>query len=203
MPIPVLTALIIIFVIWLQYESRRTGNLSTHTKDSFWEKEKDSNVIKRSDISSLDYITIPFDRLPLADHVDTTINSYRDTVLKLADKKILILTGLSNTELKYKYGTPNLTILSEYDNNYTVLVSFLQKWAERLYEQGFEAEALPILEFAVSCGSDVSSSYVLLASIYKHQSALQKIDHLLDTVQNSNIMTKDNLIEELNTIKTS
>jgi len=203
MPIPVLTALIIIFVIWLQYESRRSGKQSTQTKDSFWEKEKDSNVIKRMDISSLDYITIPFDRLPLADHIDTTINSYRNTVLKLADKKIVNLTGLSNTELKYKYGTPNLTILSEYDNNYTVLVSFLQKWAERLYEQGFESEALPLLEFAISCGSDVSSSYILLASIYKHLSTPQKIDHLLESVQNSSIMIKDKLVGELNTIKTS
>jgi hypothetical protein len=203
MPIPVLTALILIFVIWLQYESRRAGKTSTQTKDKFWEKEKDSNVIKRSDISMLDYITIPFDRLPLDDHIDTTINSYRDTVLKLADKKILNLTGLSNTEVKYKYGTPNLAVLSEYDNNYTVLVSFLQKWAERLCEQGFESEALPILEFAVSCKSDVGSSYVLLASIYKHQATPQKIDQLLESVKSSNIMTKDKLHEELNAIKTS
>jgi len=197
MQIPILFGIIIIIIIWLQYEIKKSKNHSTKSHEDFWKLENQSNLTKRIDISNLEYITILLERLPMTDHEDSTINSYRDIILKLSDKKILNLTGQTNTELKLKYGTANINLLSEYDNNYTSLVSILQKWGERLYLQGSVTDAVTVLEFAVSCNSDVSKSYKLLATIYMEQKTPEKIDELIHTLSNIKMLRKDIIIEEL------
>jgi len=197
MPIPVLTALLLILMVWLQYEIRKNNKHSKKDNEEFWLHEKNSNLARRKDISQLNYITIDLNLLPMTDHLDASINSYRDTIRDLSDKKILNLTGLTNTELKYEYGVANINHLSEYDNNYTVLVRILQKWADCLYSQGYVADARSVLEFAVSCGTDVTKSYKLLADIYREQNTPDKIDHLIEIIQETKISAKDNLINEI------
>ncbi len=128
---------------------------------------------------------------------DDTINSYRDTIFSLFNKKILNLSSFSNTELKLKYGVSNLKILSEYDDNYTKLVSFLQKWGERLYTQGYLNEAQAVLEVAIDCKTDVRKTYLLLAKIYAKQSSPEKILALIDKVTLSNIQDKEDLSSKL------
>ena len=39
----------------------------------------------------------------------------------LKEKKILNLSGFTNTDLKLEYGVGNLTELTDYDNNYVTL----------------------------------------------------------------------------------
>lgn len=201
MHIPYLFGIMIIFVIWLQYEIRRSKKLSNKGREDYWELEHQSNLVRRSDISNLAYIEIPINLLPMSDYEDLTIASYRDTIRKLSDKKILNLTGLTNTEVKLKYGTANFNLLSEYDNNYTILVSFLHKWGERLYSQNYVNDAVSVLEFAISCLTDVSKSYKLLATIYIEQKTPEKIDNLITTLAKVKILHKDMVIEELNKIK--
>lgn len=200
MPIPVLFTIFIIFILWLQFETRKISKKSKENNEVFWQKETSSNLVRRKDISGLDYITILLDQLPMEDHEDQTINSYRDTILKLSDKKILNLTGSTNTELKYQYGTANINLLSEYDNNYTVLVSILHKWAERLYAQGFTNDSIAILQFAVACHTDVTKSYKLLAEIYKAMNTPEKINELINIIPLSKMLHKDRLITELKKI---
>ncbi|MDF2612007.1 MAG: hypothetical protein K0R92_3481 [Lachnospiraceae bacterium] len=203
MPIPVLTILIVILILWLQYEVRKGGKRSKQSNEAFWQNEKSSNLTNRKDITHLDFITISPDQLPMEDHEDQTINSYRDTILKLADKKIVNLTGFTNTELKFKYGAANINILAEYDNNYTVLVSILQKWAERLHTQGFTQDAISVLQFAITCYTDVTKSYKLLALIYKDSNTPDKINELIEIIPKTRMLDKDKLIEELVAIKIS
>jgi len=201
MQIPILFGIIIIIVVWLQYEIKKSKKHSNKSQENFWKLESQSNLIKRIDISNLEYITIWPERLPMSDHEDSTVNSYRDIILKLSDKKILNLTGQTNTELKLQYGTANFNLLSEYDNNYTSLVSILQKWGERLYLLGSVTDAVTVLEFAVSCNSDVSKSYKLLATIYMEQKTPEKIDELIHILSNIKMLRKDIIIEELLKIK--
>ncbi|MHB8128606.1 MAG: hypothetical protein ACYDEX_06385 [Mobilitalea sp.] len=203
MPVPVLSAIIIIFVVWLQYEVRKATKKRKKDENFFWENEKKSNLTRRTDISHLDYISVLIDRLPMTDHKDQTINSYRDTIFKLTDKKILNLTGFTNTDLKFKYGVANIAFLSECDNNYTVLVSMLHKWAERLYAQGFTMDAISVLELAIYYNTDVTGSYKLLADIYKKQNNPEKIDGLIEIIPKTKMLDKGKLIEELSAIKIS
>lgn len=197
MPTPVLSAFILIFIVWLQYEIRKSRHTSRKEIEIYWKYETDANATRRKDISTLDYISINLSVLPMNDNIDETINSYRDTIHSLSDKKILKLTGITNTELKYLYGAANIHLLAEYDNNYIIMVSILQKWAERLYSHGNKSEAAAVLEYAVSCQTDVSTSYKLLAAIYQEQNTPEKINDLIEKIQKTEILTKEKRIEEL------
>lgn len=196
-------SMLIIFVIWLFYEIQKSNRLSKKGTEEFWKKERLANLSRKADISGLDYITIPLVQLPMTDTDDPTINSYRDTISKLADMKIVNLTGYTNTDLKLKYGASNITSLSEYDNNYLILVSLLNKWGERLHQKGYAEAAINVLEFAVMCRTDVRRTYQLLATIYMEQHTPDKIDSLLDMISSTNIVRKDKLTEELIRIKNS
>lgn len=202
MGIPVLTVLILVFVVWLQYEIRKNSRQSKNSNDRFWEKEKTANQTRRKDISDLNYMTISLNLLPMEDHEDDTINSYRDTMKGLSGKKMINLAGLTNTELKYRYGAANLNILSEYDNNYTIMVSILQKWAERLYLEGFLTEAQSVLEYSISCLTDVTKSYRLLAEIYHTQKQPDKINDLINMIPKTKLPEKEKLIQELTELLT-
>lgn len=190
-------SLLLIFVLWLNYEIKKTTRLSNKGKKEFWDKETLANQKRAEDISGLDFIKVPFDKLPKQDVSDASSNSYRDIIFSLSDKKILNLSDLTNTELKLKYGLSNLKVLSEYDSNYTKLVSILQKWGERLFDQGYLWEAISVLEVAVDCKSDVRKTYELLADIYSKQGTPDKIDTLLDKISPINVRGKEDLLLKL------
>ncbi len=186
--------LLIIFVLWLNYEIGKSNRLSSKSRDDFWKKEAQANQTRKADISDLDYITIPLDRLPMDDSPDLTINSYRDTILSHSHKKILNLDGFSNTDLKLKYGVSNIKLLSEYDNNYILLISTLNKWGERLYINGYHKEAIAVLEVALECNTDTHKTFQLLAEIYKSQGLYNKIDLLVERINSSSIRDKEALL---------
>ncbi len=201
MNIPVLTILILIFVLWLQYEIRKSSKKAESGKDDFWDKEKESNLTRRKDITGLNYLTISVSSLPMGDHEDDTLNSYRDTLRKMEGMKALNLSGKTNTDLKLEYGAANLKQLMEYDNNFIKFVSMLHKWADRLYTNGYLEEAKAVLEYGVACLTDVSNSYRLLAEIYRSCNSPGQIDYLIETIANTKITEQDKLINDLTAIK--
>ena len=190
-------SILIIFVLWLNYEIRKNNKLSKKGMDKFWEKEARANTARKADISELNYITIPFNKLPLDDNPDQTINSYRDTILSHSEKKILNLSGFSNTELKLKYGISNISLLSEYDNNYTSLIAILHNWGERLYQQGSYQDAMSVFETALECSTDVPKTFELLAEIYARQGSSDKIILQSEKIASSTIRDKENLLLKL------
>jgi Asp-tRNA(Asn)/Glu-tRNA(Gln) amidotransferase B subunit len=193
--------LILIFILWLQYEIRKGQRLSKKSLELFWQKENDSNSTRRKDISQMDYLIVNLEELPMQDHDDDTINSYRDTIRRLAENKMINLAGLTNTELKLKYGVANFNLLSTYDNHYTAFVSMLQKWAERLKLRGHDADAQAVLEYSVfSCKTDVTKAYRMLAKMYQEQNSPDKINTLIDLIPSTRIKEPHKLIEELSTL---
>lgn len=202
MGLPITSVLILIFVIWLQYEIRKESKTSKKSLELFWEKEQDSNLTRKKDISDLNYLTVSLASLPMEDHEDETINSYRDLICKYSGRKMLNLCGLTNTELKYQYGAANIALLSEYDNNYTAFVSMLQKWAQRLMDKGYTAHAQTVLEFSIfSCLTDVTAAYRLLAQIYHSQNCPDKIAAIAEIVPRTRIRNREKLILELKALQ--
>ncbi|WP_342757450.1 hypothetical protein [Kineothrix sedimenti] len=188
----------IIFIVWLAYELSKVRRRSEKREASFWEKEAQANHTRRKPLDGLNYITIPFEKLPmelLAD--DEKISECHRILGVLKDSPVVNFTGISNTELKLEYGAPNINLLMRYDENYTTLVSTLQKWALLLYEAGYAAEAKNILEFAVSTDTDVSGTYRLLASIYTKEGQTGKIEDLLKRAENLRSGSKDTIVRIL------
>lgn len=150
-------------------------------EEAFWSKEHAANSVRKKPLDNLAYITIPFEKLPCTCHAtDPKVAECLETLQVLSERKIVNLTGITNTDLKLTYGTANITVLTEYDQNFTSLVTSLQKWAETLYGLGAVEEAKTILEYAVSVDSDVSTSYELLASIYKDSGDTAALDALIE-----------------------
>ncbi|TCL55177.1 hypothetical protein EDD76_11617 [Kineothrix alysoides] len=188
----------IIFIVWLAYELSKTRRHSEKNESSFWEKEAQANRTRRKPLDSLNYITIPFDRLPMELLTeDERISECHRILQVLKDSPIVNFTGISNTELKLEYGAPNLNLLMRYDENYTTLAGTLQKWALLLYEAGYAVEAKNILEFAISTDTDVSGSYRLLSSIYTEEGQTEKIADLLKRAENLRSGSKDTIVHIL------
>ena len=58
-------AIFIVFCLTLTFYIRKNDAAQQKVQDEFWEKERQSNAVRKKDISKLDYITIPLDKIPV------------------------------------------------------------------------------------------------------------------------------------------
>jgi hypothetical protein len=90
--------------------------------------------------------------------------------------------------------------LTEYDENYMILVTTLKKWAKLLYEDKLYKEAANVCEFAVSTRTDTSEVYFILCDIYKNhldltpEEAEEKIKSLLPIANSINALSKTSIV---------
>lgn len=187
------------FIGVLQYAIRKARNKNDRADKAFWKREAEANNVRRKSLDDVEYLSVDFDKLPcdvLSDDeiVSDCIKNLRD----LAEEKIINLTGMTNTDLKLKYGVANLTYLSECDNRYTTLIQTLQKWSEYLWEKGQTDAAVRIMEYEVSIKSDAPSVYRKLASYYSKRGDTEKIRSLIKAVEDMNLITTKGLIADLN-----
>lgn len=188
----------IIFIIWFTYELHKTRRSAGQKENAFWEREAQANSSRRKPLDNLNYITIPFETLPM--HImaeDEMVAEYHQLLHTLSASPIVNFTGYTNTDLKLEYGAPNIELLMRYDQSYTLLASTLQKWADKLYKAGYTQEVKAILEFALSTDTDVSGSYRLLASIYSDEGQPERIDDLLHRAENLRSASKNIIVRTL------
>ena len=172
----------ILFVIWVTIEIARRNKKDNKMTQGFWDRESKANHVRKKPLTDLPYITIPLESLPFSMMKDDSgIQDCQKTILELSEKQIVNLTGLTNTDLKLQYGTSNLSTLSEYDGNYTTLVSTLFMWAQILYNNTYVDGAQAILEYAVSIKADISGVYKILCTIYSEKRQPEKIKLLEET----------------------
>lgn len=193
----ILASLIILCAI-IAYENKKHGKQEEDLEKAFWERERLANSVRKKPLDNLEYITIPFESLPfdcMSD--DPMILECHEQLRTLGELKIVNFTGISNTDLKLEYGTANITVLSEYDQNFTILVRTLQTWAKLLYGNNYIAQAKAVLEFAISAGSDVSKSYYLLAHIYQSSGESDKINALIDSAKELNSALSATIVRTL------
>lgn len=185
----------IVFCIWLGYEIHKQKNKQAKVEQDFWQQEAAANNTRRKSLEDLDYIRIPFETLPMDLLTeDPRICDCHQTLHTLADSPIVNFTGISNTELKLRYGAPNIDLLSRYDQSYTTLVRILQDWGRILFDENYVKEAASVLEFAVSTRSDVSATYKLLIRIYKQLGTPEKIADLLPIAETLNSGMKNHIL---------
>ncbi len=127
--------------------------------------------------------------------VDGSRNSHEATDNSL--KRLVNLGGKTNTELKLEYGAANLTELTAYDENFTNYIVYLNTLGEALMRSDRIQDATWVLEYAIGIGSDISFSYVNLASIYTQTERPEKIDELYKLAENINSLSKENIIQKL------
>lgn len=217
---PIFTTIVISFLLIMVYMKVTTNRFSTGDEERL-EQERRSNSVRKKSLDDLNYISIPFASLPFSyldpdqfsdsgsdgksdDNTSSNSEDYPDVIMKdeadiiaLKGKRIVNFTGISNTDLKFTYGAPNLPLLTEYDQNFTELVRALDSWGTHLSEQGKKAEARTVFEFAVQCLSDLKSSYVQLADMYTESFEFDKLDHLIETAEGLNSLMKGPIVRAL------
>lgn len=188
----------IIIIVLIQLKLRKNSKKESDSIKKFWERESKANSVRKKNIDSLDYITIPgnmsFEKLETS---DSDIIKARENLLALREKKILNLTGYTNTDIKMEYGVGNLTELSEYDDNYTTLVRAIVTLGKLLMERGYTSEGVELLEYGIKCKTDVSANYTLLADYYKETEQPDKIKRLIRVAEQLKSMNSEIIIKKL------
>lgn len=190
----------VVFLLWLQYEIKKHSRYDDKKQKEYWAREREANSTRKKSMDDLVFITLPLETFPMDIMTeDEKIVEYHETIRHLSKEKIVNLTGISNTDLKLKYGVANLPVLSQYDQCYTHLARTLQLWAAHLYENGYEEECTTLLEFAVNTNTDVSGTYRLLAHIYVKNGSKDKLDWLKTKTDSINSAMKkpiDRMLKE-------
>lgn len=178
--------------------SSKNKKTAAAMEQDYWQRERAANSTRRKPLDDLPYIKLPMEIFPMELLPDVPkVEDYRQIILSLKDLPIVNFTGLSNTELKLRYGAPNIDLLTSYDQNYTLLARTLQQWAQALYDGGFSSEACQLLEFAVSTGTDVSATYRLLCTIYREQNTPEKIQDLYPVAESLNSAMQKTIVRIL------
>jgi len=175
----ILASLIIFCLVTLRAVKK---NLRAEQKEreNFWVREAQANLVRKKNIDHLDYISIPNGILSiLSSKEEEPFPECCRIVDGLRESKILNLSGITNTDLKFQYGVGNLTLLSQYDENFTLLIRTLQQAAGKCLELQDMDNAKALMEYAVSIGTDITASYVELAKLYLAEGNTEKLDHLL------------------------
>ena len=183
----------LVFCFWVRYELRKSKTKTTDSKNTLFENEARANLTRKKPLSSLNYITVS-EKSILFLEINKKIQK---NFVDLRDKKIVNLSNKSNTELKSEYGPANLTVLSEYSDNFITLISSIQKYAKRLSELGFDNEAIETLEYSVRIGCDMISSYRLLTELYIKNNQPNKINALLEYADALDSITKKPILNFL------
>lgn len=186
----------LIFII--SHNIKKQKRQKAQEEESFWAKEARANSVRRKSLDGLHYIRISMEDFPtnlLSD--DSAVTECIDILQTLSTQPIVNLTGYTNTDLKLEYGAANLTKLMEYDQNYTLLVRTLQKWADLLMEAGHMESAVVLMQYAISTDTDVSRTYYCLADYLLSKGEIKQVEQLLAVAQNLHSPSKNIIVRNL------
>ncbi len=169
--------------------------------EEFLEQESRANSVRKADISALPYVEIPLDELPLDALSACGYSALAEKLRALASVKILNLSMYTNTELKLMYGPANLTALSDCDDAYTSLIMLLNKIGASLLEADRPDDAEKFLSFAISIGSDITTSYTMLATLYAKKHDINRIDRLIGNADSLTSLSGKTIQSNLRSIR--
>lgn len=194
-------ASVVVFCLWLMFDLHRLRNKEAKKYQNFIDRENEANSTRRKSLDDLQYITIPFNELPMDTlNDDPKVNEYHQTLRDLSANPIVNLTGFTNTDLKLQYGAPNIDLLTNYDQAYTLLARTLASWGQVLFDNGYYNEAKSVLKYAVSTKTDVSSTYVLLSKIYKSEGNEDEIRNLIEEASSLKSLSRNTIVRKLETL---
>ena len=202
-PIPVFLFAFILFTAVLAVKRQRQTTKQEQANEAFLERERKANATRKKDISNLNYLSFSVQSLPIAEYSDEKLAEYESILTNLSSKKIINLSGYSNTDLKLMYGPANFNDLSEFDENYQTLSDTLFAYAKRETELDRTDSAITILEYAMELKIDSSQIYLLLAKLYQTLQTTEKIQTIIDTVSSMDESFASFVLPKLNAFRTA
>lgn len=187
----------LILLILLAFHYKRSARNQETIQQSFWERESAANATPGIDLDTLTYITIPLDRFPIGRISGAEIQNLEQQLKQLSTRRILNLTGKTNTELKEEYGVPNLETVQTYGESFDQLTLVLKKYGEALLAENCFSDAVKVLEFGVAVKTDVSQNYILLGKCYAALGQYEKISYLIEQVSATPLLLGPSICRQL------
>ena len=193
---PFLTVFIIFLLVVYFYRAHNTKKREERVA-AFWAREEEAKHTPAKDLSTVEYIKVPTDRFPIGALDDDDLMLIEEELVELADKPLLNLNGMTNTDIKIAYGTANFDAISAMGDDFDRLIVLLCDYAKGLIENGMEPEAIEVLEYGRQIGSDVSENYTLLGECYRSQNMEEAYASLVQFVEASDLPLKQSILEGL------
>lgn len=187
----------LIFCALIHYEIRKSSRKKEQMDDDFWEYESQSYFARPVDLSNINYLKVPLESLPFLPDASGELLNTQNQVKELAGQNMLNLNGLTNTEIRYRFGAKNYDHMAACDQKFLLFIRTLGKWGSLLYENNHRRDAVTVLEYAVSCGSDISQTYLLLAKLYAEEREASKIEKLAETYSALNTLMKESTLQKM------
>ena len=188
------------FIGVLTYRLHKARNNHSQRLEEFWEKERQADLAPTKDLSHITYITIPLEKFPLHFSDDPEIDMIEEELEQLSGKRLLNLNGKTNTELKLEYGAQNLEIMQEIGDDFSRMTMLLTDYAKGLMQEGRFEDAITVLEFGLSVGSDISTNYILLGDCYQSTGQPGKIQKLKEDVKKLHLLLEKKILDYLESL---
>lgn len=203
MGIPIFLICFLVFIFIFNYKLRTLTVASKKKSDSFWKKEEVAMFTRKQSLEDLDYIQLDIHSLPLLTRKEYKVLDKLDIleiqqkVVDLSKEPLLNLSGISNTDLKLKFGAANLENLIKYEETYHQLIKYLYKWALELHNCNKDTEAIRILEEGINIHTDISDHYILLGKLYYIHNRKDELNQLYEKVKDTTFPLKNKILKNL------
>jgi len=200
MGFPFLTVFVV-FVIFLAIRYRTiTKNQFKHIND-YWERDARSNRIPAVDLASVTYLIVPADAIPYGVIADEDVASIEQSLQEISGHKLLNLNGMDNAAIKETYGTANFETMLAFADEFDQFQMLLVDYAKALIEHDCIPQAIQVLEYGVSIGSDISSNYTLLGDCYVTAHTPEKIHELKEKLQQLHLLLEPSICSYLDSLE--
>lgn len=202
MTIPVFFVAAVAGMLYLNIRIRKSKKESKTMMESYYERERQAHSTRRQSLDDLAYVHVELNRLPFDVLHTQEVLRYEKDVVRLSKMPMVSFKGLDNTELKIRYGIPNLNTLIQYETTYNLMLDAIVGWSKALIEAGFTYEAITLLEEGIRMESDKSENYILLLNLYKEHKK-EALNDLGAIIKDRYIHRKEavlHLYEQLHTI---
>lgn len=137
----------------------------THKEsENYWTREHAATFARKKELPDDLFIPIDFSVYPSVQ--DESCQQQYAKILLFKERPLVNLKGISNVELKERFGTMQLEKLSFYEQNFIEYMNTSCAYGKLLFEKGYLPEAQKVLEYIISLGCDLSQCYLTLTAIY-------------------------------------
>ena len=159
-----------IIVLTFYFKTRKSDAKQEKLYKSFFNDEHNADLSRKKDPVPEDYLAVDIHTLPIREYPDepayTRVAARQNNVLEISHLPMICdMHGMSNRELKLKYGTANLETIVTYEDNYNRFIHNLIEWGAALAALGNTSDAIAVFEAAIEYRCDRSQAYTMLADL--------------------------------------
>lgn len=206
MGIPGFFVLFLIVLIVFQINLRKYNRERNAASEKFWDNEQKSLFVRKKTIDDSEYLHPNLEGFPYYP-IDYFKNLDREDLFYAQEKcftcakmPMMNLAGLMNSEVRFKYGTANLTFIENSEQNYNNYLRSLYNLGKGYYELQQYDHAIVVLVEGVAMRTMISEHYIILAKLYRSLNQVESLNNLINQVNSLNSASKNKLLKTLNTI---